>query len=272
MDTNAPIGVFDSGVGGLTVAREIMRQIPNERIVYFGDTARVPYGSKSKDIITKYSRQIIRFLLTENVKAIVIACNTASAFALDTMQKEFDIPIIGVLKPGAKVAAKTTVNGSIGLIGTEGTIHSGMYAQFIKSIKPDVEVIGKPCPLFVPLVEEGMLHDTITDQVAERYLSTLKDKNIDTLIMGCTHYPLLRSTIRRVMGESVNLVNPAYETAIELKKLLENKNLANVCDVDSPSSMYRFYVSDAAEKFKAFANSILPFDITMTKQINIEQY
>ena len=272
MDTNAPIGVFDSGVGGLTVAREIMRQIPNERIVYFGDTARAPYGSKSKDIITKYSRQIIRFLLTENVKAIVIACNTASAFALDTMQKEFDIPIIGVLKPGAKVAAKTTVNGRIGLIGTEGTIHSGMYAQFIKSIKPDVEVIGKPCPLFVPLVEEGMLHDTITDQVAERYLSTLKDKNIDTLIMGCTHYPLLRSTIRRVMGESVNLVNPAYETAIELKKLLENKNLANVCDVDSPSSMYRFYVSDAAEKFKAFANSILPFDITMTKQINIEQY
>ena len=272
MDTNAPIGVFDSQVGGLTVAREIMRQIPNERIVYFGDTARVPYGSKSKDIITKYSRQIIRFLLTENVKAIVIACNTASAFALDTMQKEFDIPIIGVLKPGAKVAAKTTVNGRIGLIGTEGTIHSGMYAQFIKSIKPDVEVIGKPCPLFVPLVEEGMLHDTITDQVAERYLSTLKDKNIDTLIMGCTHYPLLRSTIRRVMGESVNLVNPAYETAIELKKLLENKNLANVCDVDSPSSMYRFYVSDAAEKFKAFANSILPFDITMTKQINIEQY
>ena len=272
MDTTAPIGVVDSGVGGLTVAREIMRQIPNERIVYFGDTARVPYGSKSKDIITKYSRQIIRFLLTENVKAIVIACNTASAFALDTMQKEFDIPIIGVLKPGAKVAAKTTVNGRIGLIGTEGTIHSGMYAQFIKSIKPDVEVIGKPCPLFVPLVEEGMLHDTITDQVAERYLSTLKDKNIDTLIMGCTHYPLLRSTIRRVMGESVNLVNPAYETAIELKKLLENKNLANVCDVDSPSSMYRFYVSDAADKFKAFANSILPFDITMTKQINIEQY
>ena len=272
MDTNAPIGVFDSGVGGLTVAREIMRQIPNERIVYFGDTARVPYGSKSKDIVTKYSRQIIRFLLTENVKAIVIACNTASAFALDTMQKEFDIPIIGVIKPGAKVAANTTVNGRIGLIGTEGTIHSGMYAQFIKSINPDVEVIGKPCPLFVPLVEEGMLHDTITDQVAERYLSTLKDKDIDTLIMGCTHYPLLRSTIRRVMGDSVNLVNPAYETAIELKRLLEDKNLANVCDVDSPSSMYRFYVSDAAEKFKAFANSILPFDITMTKQINIEQY
>ena len=272
METKAPIGVFDSGVGGLTVAREIMRQIPNERIVYFGDTARVPYGSKSKETIIKYSRQIIRFLLQENVKAIVIACNTASAFAIDTMQEEFDIPIIGVVKPGAKVAANTTKNGRIGLIGTEGTIHSGVYASFIKSFKPDAEVIGKPCPLFVPLVEEGMLHDTITDQVAERYLSELKGKRIDTLIMGCTHYPLLRSTIGKVMGDSVALVNPAYETAIELKRLLERENIANVCEVDSPSSMYRFYVSDAAEKFKAFANSILPFDITMTKQINIEKY
>lgn len=272
MGRQAPIGVFDSGVGGLTVAREIMRQIPNERIVYFGDTARVPYGSKSKDTIIKYSRQIIRFLLTENVKAIVIACNTASAFAIDTMQEEFDLPIVGVVKPGAKVAAATTKNGKIGLIGTEGTIHSGVYAEFIKSFKPDAQVIGKPCPLFVPLVEEGMLHDTITDQVAQRYLETLKDKDIDTLIMGCTHYPLLRSTIHKVMGEQVNLVNPAYETAIELKKVLERENLANICEVDSPSSMYRFYVSDAADKFKAFANSILPFDITMTKQINIEQY
>ena len=272
MDNNAPIGVFDSGVGGLTVAREIMRQIPNERIVYFGDTARVPYGSKSKDIITKYSRQIIRFLQTENVKAIVIACNTASAFAIDTMQQEFDLPIIGVVKPGARVAAATTVNGKIGLIGTEGTIHSGMYAQLIKSLNPKAEVVGKACPLFVPLVEEGMLHDTITDQVAERYLTELKDKNIDTLIMGCTHYPLLRSTIGNVMGDKVKLVNPAYETALELKRVLERENLANVCEVDSPSSMYRFYVSDAAEKFKAFANSILPFDITMTKQIDIEQY
>ena len=220
MDKNAPIGVFDSGVGGLTVAREIMRQIPNERIVYFGDTARVPYGSKSKDNIIKFSRQIIRFLQTENVKAIVIACNTASALALDDEAKVFE----------------------------------------------------KACPLFVPLVEEGWLHDDITLQVASRYLEELKEKDIDTLIMGCTHYPLIRSTIRKVMGDKVNLVNPAYETAIELKNLLERDNLANKCDVDSPSSMYRFYVSDAEEKFKLFANSILPFDITMTKQINIENY
>ena len=254
MGRQEPIGVFDSGVGGLTVAREIMRQIPNERIVYFGDTARVPYGSKSKETVTKYSRQIIRFLQTENVKAIVIACNTASAFALDTMQKEFDLPIIGVVKPGAKMAAQTTKNGKVGLIG------------------PDVEVIGKACPLFVPLVEEGMWHDTITDQMAQRYLEGLKQQDIDTLIMGCTHYPLLRSTIQKTMGEHVNLVNPAYETAIELKNVLERESLANICEVDSPSSMYRFYVSDAADKFKAFANAILPFDITMTQQINIEQY
>ena len=272
MDKNAPIGVFDSGVGGLTVAREIMRQIPNERIVYLGDTARVPYGSKSKDNIIKFSRQIIRFLQTENVKAIVIACNTASALALDEMQQEFDLPILGVVKPGAKVAVETTVNKRIGLIGTEANIRSGVYTRYIKSLDDEAKVFEKACPLFVPLVEEGWLHDDITLQVASRYLEELKEKDIDTLIMGCTHYPLIRSTIRKVMGDKVNLVNPAYETAIELKNLLERDNLANKCDVDSPSSMYRFYVSDAEEKFKLFANSILPFDITMTKQINIENY
>ena len=272
MDKNAPIGVFDSGVGGLTVAREIMRQITNERIVYFGDTARVPYGSKSKDNIIKFSRQIIRFLQTENVKAIVIACNTASALALDEMQQEFDLPILGVVKPGAKVAVETTVNKRIGLIGTEANIRSGVYTRYIKSLDDEAKVFEKACPLFVPLVEEGWLHDDITLQVASRYLEELKEKDIDTLIMGCTHYPLIRSTIRKVMGDKVNLVNPAYETAIELKNLLERDNLANKCDVDSPSSMYRFYVSDAEEKFKLFANSILPFDITMTKQINIENY
>ena len=272
MDKNAPIGVFDSGVGGLTVAREIMRQIPNERIVYFGDTARVPYGSKSKDNIIKFSRQIIRFLQTENVKAIVIACNTASALALDEMQQEFDLPILGVVKPGAKVAVETTANKRIGLIGTEANIRSGVYTRYIKSLDDEAKVFEKACPLFVPLVEEGWLHDDITLQVASRYLEELKEKDIDTLIMGCTHYPLIRSTIRKVMGDKVNLGNPAYETAIELKNLLERDNLANKCDVDSPSSMYRFYVSDAEEKFKLFANSILPFDITMTKQINIENY
>ncbi|MBQ8039975.1 MAG: glutamate racemase, partial [Lachnospiraceae bacterium] len=149
---NAPIGVFDSGVGGLTVVREIMRQIPNEKIIYFGDTARVPYGSKSKETITRYSRQIVRFLESQDVKAIVIACNTASAYALSELEKEVNIPIIGVVKPGAKVAAETTKNGKIGVIATEGTISSGIYSSYIKEIKNDVTVIGKACPLFVPLV------------------------------------------------------------------------------------------------------------------------
>ena len=267
-----PIGVFDSGMGGLTVMREIMRQIPNEKVIYFGDTARVPYGSKSKEKVTRFSRQIVRFLQSKQVKAIVVACNTASAYALDDLEKEIDIPIIGVVKPGAKVAAEATRNGQVGVIATEGTISSNIYTTYIRQLRPEVQVTGKACPLFVPLVEEGLWQDPVTDEIAKRYLSSLIDTGIDTLILGCTHYPLLRSTIQKTMGEHVNLVNPAYETAIELKNVLERESLANICEVDSPSSMYRFYVSDAADKFKAFANAILPFDITMTQQINIEQY
>lgn len=270
--TNAPIGVFDSGVGGLTVAREIMRQMPNERIVYFGDTARVPYGSKSKETIIRYSRQIIRFLRTKNVKAIVIACNTASAYALDTVEAELDIPIIGVVKPGAKVAAETTRNNKIGVIGTEGTISSGIYSDFLHIRNKDINVLGKACPLFVPLVEEGWAKDSVTKEVAKRYLEELKESGIDSLILGCTHYPLLRSTIRTVMGEKVTLVNPAYETAIELKELLEQNNLINSQKQPSDGSGYAFYVSDLADKFKQFANSILPYDIETTKLINIEEF
>ena len=272
IDKNAPVGVFDSGVGGLTVAREIMRNLPSEKIVYFGDTARVPYGSKSKDTVIRYSSQIVHFLREQNVKAIVIACNTASAFALEAVQDKLDIPVIGVIEAGARVAAEETKNKRVGVIGTVGTVGSGIHESYLKRLDPEITVIGKACPLFVPLVEEGMWHDTITDQMAQRYLEGLKQQDIDTLIMGCTHYPLLRSTIQKTMGEHVNLVNPAYETAIELKNVLERESLANICEVDSPSSMYRFYVSDAADKFKAFANAILPFDITMTQQINIEQY
>ena len=222
---HAPIGVFDSGVGGLTVAREIMRQIPNEKIVYFGDTARLPYGSKSKDTITRYSRQIVRFLETQDVKAIVVACNTASAYALDSLEKEIQMPIIGVVKPGAKVAAEVTQNGKIGVIGTEGTIGSQIYTEYIHNINPDARVIGKACPLFCPLVEEGLWQDPVTDEIASRYLTELIDIGIDTLILGCTHYPLIRSTVGRIMGDKVTLVNPAYETAIELKRLLAEQLL-----------------------------------------------
>ncbi len=269
---SAPIGIFDSGVGGLTVAREVMRNIPLERIVYFGDTARVPYGSKSKETIVRYSRQIIRFLMTQGVKAIVVACNTASAFALEEVKKEIEIPIIGVVQPGAKVACAATRNKKIGVIGTEGTVRSQIYTKVIQEWDPKIEVIGKACPLFVPLVEEGWLKDPVTDEVAYRYLKEIKEKNIDTLILGCTHYPLLRSTVQKVMGENVTLVNPAYETALELKNLLYQHKLENRGDGGEKELKYQFFVSDAADKFKQFANSILPYDIETTKQINIEEF
>lgn len=269
---DSPIGVFDSGVGGLTVVREIMRQIPDEKIVYFGDTARVPYGSKSKEIITRYSRQIIRFLKTQKVKAIVVACNTASAYALDEIEKETGVPMIGVVKPGAKVAAEATKNGRIGVVGTEGTIGSRIYSRYIKQINPDFQVIGKPCPLFVPLVEEGLLKDPVTDEIATRYLSELIDIDIDTLILGCTHYPLIRSTIGRIMGDSVTLVNPAYETARELKEMLHREGLLNGDKVPLGTNQYQFFVSDAPEKFKKFANSILKYGILSAKTVNIEEF
>lgn len=271
LDREAPIGVFDSGIGGLTVAREIMRNLPTEKIVYFGDTARVPYGNKSKDNIIRYSKQIIHFLMEQEVKAIVIACNTASALAMDEVRKEFDIPILGVIEPGARIAAEETQNGRIGVIGTVATIGSGIHKEYIQQLRPDVTVIGKACPLFVPLVEEGWRHDPVTDQVVERYLQSMKDENVDTLILGCTHYPLLRSTIRAFMGEEVRLVNPAYETALELKQLLEQQNLAGTGVVEAEFP-HRFFVSDLAEEFKKFANSILPYDVEKTQKINIEEY
>ena len=226
-DRQAPIGVFDSGVGGLTVVREIMRNLPDERIVYFGDTARVPYGSKSKNTVIRYSRQIVHFLETQQVKAIVIACNTASALALDTIEKEIDLPIIGVVKPGAQMAVETTQNKRVGVIATESTIQSGLYQQLITEADPAITVYGKPCPLFVPLVEEGWTKDPITEEVARRYLAEILDKDIDTLIMGCTHYPLLRSLLRKVVGEKVTLVNPAYETSQALCRLLRELDLEN---------------------------------------------
>ena len=267
----APIGVFDSGVGGLTVAREIMRNPPGERIVYFGDTARVPYGSKSKDIVLKYSRQIVRFLQTQDVKAIVVACNTASAMALETIREEIDIPIIGVVKPGAKVAAQTTRNKKIGLIGTRGTVKSELYPAIIHEYDPQIQVIGQACPLLVPLVEEGWLKDEVTVEVAKRYLDPLLEQGVDTLILGCTHYPLLRSLMRQIAGDGVTLVNPAYETARALRELLKEHGIESDGH-EEEEFPYRFYVSDAEERFQEFAGSILPYDVRMTKQINIEEY
>lgn len=272
MRRDAPIGIFDSGVGGLTVAREVMRQIPNEKIVYFGDTARVPYGGKSPETVTRYSEQIVRFLRTFQVKTIVVACNTASACALDTLEKDIDIPIIGVVKPGARVAAQVTKNGRIGVIGTEATVRSRIYSNYIRNINDKVTIYDKACPLFVPLVEEGLLEDPVTDEIARRYLAELVDIDIDTLILGCTHYPLIRSTLGRIVGDRVTLVNPAYETALELKRLLTEMDVLNEEAPGLGSDRYQFFVSDLPEKFVRFANSIIKYGILSAKAVNIEEY
>lgn len=266
---DAPIGVFDSGVGGLTVVREVMRQLPGENVIYFGDTARVPYGSKSKQTVLKYSRQIVRFLMTKNVKAIVIACNTASALALEEIKDEIDVPIIGVVLPGAHMAVKMTKTKNIGVIGTDATIKSGIYNEYISRLDPEVTVVGKACPLFVPLVEEGLLEDRITDDMVERYLSELKTYNVDSLVLGCTHYPLLMNPIKRYMGESVSLVNPAYETAKELKNMLKENGLLNT---RTKSAVYEFYVSDGVDKFKAFADKVLTVHVDDASVVDIESY
>ena len=269
---DAPIGVFDSGIGGLTVAREIMRQMPNEKIIYFGDTARVPYGNKSQETVTRFSEQIVRFLNTFQVKTIVVACNTASAYALDTLEKESQIPIIGVVKPGAKAAVEATRNGRIGVIATAATIGSKIYSKYITELNSDVTIHGKACPLFVPLVEEGLWDDPVTNEIARRYLAELIDIDIDTLILGCTHYPLIRTALGRIMGDRVTLVNPAYETAIELKAMLQKMDLLNEETPGLGSNQYVFYVSDKAEQFVRFANSIIKYGILSAKTIPIEKY
>lgn len=266
---NLPIGVFDSGVGGLTVAKEIMNELPNENIIYFGDTARVPYGDKSRETVTSYSRQIVEFLMGKEVKCIVVACNTASAYALETVRHEVDIPMIGVVKPGARTAASATRNGRIGVIGTEATVRSHLYNEYLKKLSPDVSVFGKACPLLCPLVEEGWIDDPVTEEILRRYLKELIEKDIDTLVLGCTHYPILKNAVAKVTGEKIRLVNPALETARELKKLLEEKDLLSSGTVPVK---HCFYVSDGADKFRDFANSILPCEIIETKDVNIKKF
>lgn len=272
MINDLPIGIFDSGVGGLTVVREVMNQLPNESIIYFGDTARVPYGNKSKETILTYSRQIVRFLLSKNVKAIVIACNTATAFSLDIIKKEIPVPIIGVVEPGAYTAYKTTQNKRIGVTGTYGLVNSGLYPDYFKKLDPSIEVFSNPCPLFVPLVEEGMIDDPITEEMIKRYTKPLIQAGVDTLILGCTHYPLLQNTIKRVLdtqNANINLVNPAFETARSLKETLYKLEIENTSSKPSHS----FYVSDGADTFKSFASTILPCEVLEINDVsNNNQY
>lgn len=254
MSSKAPIGVFDSGIGGITVVKELISRLPNEKIIYYGDTARVPYGNKSANTIVTYSRQIAHFLMEQGVKAIVIACNTASAIALEVLRRELPVPIIGVVMPGARAAAQSTHNKKIGVIATRATINSCIYEAYLQKTNPDIEVYKQACPLFVPLVEEGWINDDITRQIIHRYLDSLLAKGIDSLVLGCTHYPLLAETIGEVVGSGVTLVNPAYECAKDFRLVLEENELLN--DI-STQPIHEFFVSDGPVPFAKFANSIL---------------
>lgn len=219
-----PIGVFDSGIGGLTVLKEIIKLLPEEDTIYLGDTAHLPYGTKSEETVIRYSLDNTRFLLQHDIKLLVVACNTASAVSLPALRKEFSLPIIGVIDAGARAAVKATKNRRVGIIGTETTIRSSAYTKAMKAIDPDIETIGRPCPLFVPLVEEGWTDDAIAVMVAERYLHPLQEEGIDTLVLGCTHYPLLKNAIHKVMGDGVRLIDSAEETALEVKQILAGEN------------------------------------------------
>ena len=259
------IGVFDSGIGGLTVLKEIRKVLPNEKIFYFGDTARVPYGEKTKELITRYSKEIVEFLLDKEVSAIVVACNTATALALEELRKTFKIPIIGVIKAGAKTAINTTKSGNIGVIGTKATVNSKRYEEEIKKLSENVKVIAKACPLFVPAVEEGILDGKLVDQIIKTYLDDF-EKEIDTLILGCTHYPLLKSAIGEIYT-NLNIVDPARETALDLKEILEEKNLLK--NDATKNREVKYYVTDGKDKFKEIGIMFLDENIEKVELVKL---
>ena len=245
VDRNAPIGVFDSGLGGLTVAHAIMRQLPGESLVYFGDTARVPYGPKSPETVRRYSHEIAAFLIEQGVKAVVVACNTATAHALPMLDAELDVPVLGVVGPGARAAVRGTKSGRIGVIGTEGTIKSGAYVRAIHAESPTAIVTALACPLFVPLVEEGWTESDATRLIATEYLAPFRSEEVDTLVLGCTHYPLLKRVIGETIGRSVRLIDSAEETAADTLRMLHEHDLAST----EHEGTYRFIASDDPQQF-----------------------
>lgn len=265
MKDNSPIGIFDSGLGGLTVVKEIIRVLPHENIIYFGDTARVPYGTKSKKTIEKFSSQNTRFLTKFKVKLIVVACNTSSSLALNLLKRTFKIPITGVIEPGAKQALLKTKNGRVGVIGTRATISSGVYQKALTGYKRKIRVFAISCPLFVPLVEEGWLGKDVTKAIAYNYLKPLKSKKIDTLILGCTHYPLIKATIRKIMGPGVQLVDSAGAVASEVKCILDEKGLRAG---GRRRPRYQFFVSDEPQFFSKEGSKFLGRKIINIKRVS----
>lgn len=239
------IGVFDSGIGGLTVLHEIIETLPRENTVYLGDTARAPYGTKSVDTVLRYSFENSEFLVEKGVKIVVVACNTSTAIALERLQQELDLPVIGVIEPGVRRALASTRNKKIGVIGTEATIQSGAYTRALKAADPSVEVYSRSCPLFVPLVEEGWTDNQVVEMTVKAYLESLKQSGIDALILGCTHYPLLKKSIRKFMGSAVRLIDSAEETAHEVATLLKKSALAR----KAGKGVHSFFVTDAPDRF-----------------------
>jgi glutamate racemase len=242
-----PIGIFDSGIGGLTVARAIYDRLPHESTIYFGDTARVPYGPKSPETVRRYSLEILHWLLGQGVKAVVIACNTSTAHALDALRMAAPVPVIGVIEPGARAAVNASRGGAIGVIGTAGTIHSNAYARAIHAISPGVRVEQQACPLFVPLVEEGWFSHPAAELIAEEYLRPVRDASVDALVLGCTHYPLLKPLLRRVMGDQVALIDSGEQTAIMLEDTLASSGLMGE---PGRTGAHRFVVSDDEPRFR----------------------
>ncbi len=257
-DRNNPIGVFDSGLGGLTVVKELMHQLPSEDVVYFGDTARVPYGTKSRESIVRFSRENVSLLLKRKVKMVVVACNTSSSVALPVLRDSFPVPVVGVIAPGVRKAVEVTRTKRVGIIATSATIHSQEYTREIRRLSPSLKVITQACGLFVPLVEEGWFKNATTTMIAEQYLSKMKKAKVDTLILGCTHYPLLKSVIKKVMGDGVVLIDSAKEVAREVKQLLEytQKN-----SLSKRKGQAVFLVSDEPQHFQGLAKRFLGFSI-----------
>lgn len=269
MNKNRPIGVFDSGIGGLTVAKELLRILPNEKIIYFGDTARVPYGTKSKATVTKFSIENVLFLLGLNVKLIVIACNTVSSLALPTLKKFIRVPMVDVIGPGVKDAVKATENKRIAVIGTRATILSKEYPRQINLLDDTVRTFSASCPLFVPLAEEGWFNNRIVFEIAKSYLNPIKKRRVDTIILGCTHYPLLKNIIKRVLGKDVQLIDSAKSVAYQTKRLLIKEDLLNTKVSSNP--MHRFYVSDEPQRFKRMGERFLGRKIDSVKKVTIGQ-
>ncbi|MCK5119489.1 MAG: glutamate racemase [Candidatus Latescibacteria bacterium] len=288
-----PIGVFDSGIGGLTVAAEIFRQLPGERVVYFGDMARAPYGTKSPETIRRFALEDCAFLLRHRVKAIVVACNTASSVSLDAISEKYplplvggkyinlsdharyvhireqlDLPLIGVIRPGAKTAVQRTHSGKVGVIGTVGTIRSGAYQQALFALDDRVEIHVRPCPLFVPLAEEGWEDKEATFLIAEEYLRPLKEADVDVLVLGCTHYPLLKRTIGNVMGPGVGLTDSAEETAREIASVLKDRGLLNPSHAEPE---HEFYVSDLPVQFRKMGERFLGRRLERVSRISLDE-